>query len=173
MVMKGYIQIYTGDGKCKTTAALGLIIRAVGAGLRVYFGQFIKGRNYSEIKILNTRFPEVTIVQFGHGRFIRGKPAQDEVGAAVKGLDCLKEAMQSGLYDVVIGDEANTAITAGLFTEEDLLALCDFKPESVELVLTGRGAGQALLERADLVTEMKCIKHYYNAGVKGRPGIES
>ncbi len=171
--MNGYIQIYTGDGKCKTTAALGLILRAVGAGLRVYLGQFIKGRDYSEIQILKARFPEVTVIQFGHGRFIRGTPAEKEIEAAVKGLEKLKEAMQSGRFDVVIGDEANTAVTAGLFSEEDLLALCDSKPETVELVLTGRGAGQALQHRADLVTEMKCIKHYYNAGVKGRPGIES
>ena len=171
--MKGYIQIYTGDGKCKTTAALGLIMRAVGSGLRVYFGQFIKGREYSEIRILKARFPEVTVAQFGHGHFIRGKAAEDEISAAVNGLKQLEQAMQSGLYDIVIGDEAHTAVAAGLFTDADLLALCDRKPESVELVLTGRGAGPALQARADLVTEMTCIKHYYNAGVKGRPGIES
>lgn len=171
--MKGYIQIYTGDGKCKTTASLGLVMRAAGAGLRIYFGQFIKGREYSEIRTLKSRFPEVTVVQFGHGRFIRGKPATEEIESALDGLESLKQAMQSGLYDLVVGDEANTAAMAGLFTEADLLALCDSKPDSVELVLTGRGAGDALQARADLVTEMKCIKHYYNAGVKGRPGIES
>ncbi len=171
--MKGYIQVYTGDGKCKTTAALGLLIRAVGAGLRVYFGQFIKGGDYSEIRTLKNRFPEVKVVQFGHGCFIRGKPDEGEISAAVHGLDSLKQAMQSGLYDVVIGDEANTAVTAGLFSTEDLLTLCDSKPDSVELILTGRGASHELQARADLVTEMKCIKHYYNAGVKGRPGIES
>lgn len=173
MVMKGYIQVYTGDGKCKTTAALGLIMRATGAGLRIFLGQFIKGRDYSEIQTLKSRFPEVTVAQFGHGRFIRGKPAQEEINAAHEGLEALKRAMHSGRYDVVIGDEANTAVMAELFTEADLLALCDSKPESVELILTGRGAGESLQARADLVTEMKCIKHYYNAGVKGRPGIES
>jgi cob(I)alamin adenosyltransferase len=171
--MKGYIQIYTGDGKCKTTAALGLIMRATGAGLRVYFGQFIKGRDYSEIKILKARFPDVTVIQFGHGHFIRGKPTQDEMSAAAHGLENLKQAMHSGLYDIVIGDEACTAMAAGLFSEHELLTLCDSKPKSVELILTGRNAGQVLQARADLVTEMKCIKHYYNAGVKGRPGIES
>jgi cob(I)alamin adenosyltransferase len=148
-------------------------MRAVGAGLRVYFGQFIKGRDYSEILVLKARFPEVTVDQFGHGRFIRGKPAATDIEAARNGLTSLKRAMQSGDFDVVIGDEANTAVMAGLFREEDLLDLCNTKPESIELVLTGRGAGAALQQRADLVTEMKCIKHYYNAGVKGRPGIES
>jgi cob(I)alamin adenosyltransferase len=171
--MKGYIQLYTGDGKCKTTAALGLIMRATGAGLRVYFGQFIKGRDYSEIKVLHARFPEVTVVQFGQGHFIRGKPVQAEIEAAARGLESLKQALQSGLYDIVIGDEAHTAVAAGLFPESALLELCDSKPDTVELVLTGRGAGAALKARADLVTEMACIKHYYNAGVKGRPGIES
>ncbi len=171
--MKGYIQVYTGDGKCKTTAALGLIMRAVGAGLRVYIGQFIKGRDYSEIRILKARFPEVTVVQFGDGRFIQGKPVQSAISAATRGLENLKQAMHSGLYDVVIGDEANTAVVAGLFTEADLLALCESKPDCVELVLTGRGAGKDLQNRADLVTEMKCVKHYYDAGVKGRVGIES
>lgn len=170
--MKGYIQIYTGDGKCKTTAALGLIVRAVGSGLRVYFGQFIKGRDYSEIRTLKSRFPEVTVSQFGDGCFIRGKPAQSAIESAAKGLGSLKQAMHSGLYDIVIGDEANTAVTAGLFTEADLLELCNSKPDAVELILTGRGAGEDLRKRADLVTDMTCIKHYYNAGVKGRPGIE-
>lgn len=171
--MKGYIQVYTGNGKCKTTAALGLVMRASGAGLRIFFGQFIKGRDYSEIRTLKSRFPEITVVQFGHGRFIRGNPSPEEIESARAGLEHLKQAMHSGLYDLVIGDEANTAAVAGVFTEADLLSLCDSKPDSVELVLTGQGAGQALQERADLVTEMKCIKHYYQAGVKGRPGIES
>jgi len=169
---KGYVQVYTGDGKCKTTAALGLAVRAVGAGLRVYFGQFIKGCDYSEIKVLRERFPEVKVDQYGSGRFVRGTPPVEEVALAMKGLEALREAMRSGKYDVVIADEANTAVGVGLFTEADLLALMDAKPESVELVLTGRGAGKRVCERADLVTEMKCGKHYYDAGVHGRPGIE-
>jgi len=170
---KGYIQVYTGDGKCKTTAALGLAVRAVGAGLRVYLGQFIKGRDYSEIKVLRERFPEVTLEQYGAGRFIRGKPTVEDVAMARRGLVSLNEAMRSGRYDVVIADEACTAVGAGLFLEDDLLSLMAGKPETVELVLTGRGAGKRVCERADLVTEMKCDKHYYDAGVKGRPGIES
>jgi cob(I)alamin adenosyltransferase len=171
--MKGYVQVYTGDGKCKTTAALGLIVRAVGAGLRVYLGQFIKSGDYSEIRLLRERFPEVTIEQYGLGHFIRGGPLPADIAAARRGLDALANAMKSGAFDVVIADEAHGAVEAGLITERDLLQLIDHKPDTVELVLTGRGAGQALQARADLVTEMRCIKHYYDAGVQGRKGIES
>lgn len=171
--MKGYLQVYTGDGKCKTTAALGLALRAVGAGLRVYLGQFIKGREYSEIRILRERFPEIKVEQYGRGRFIRGAPDPEDVTAAQTGLITLEHALKSGLYDVVIADEANTAVRAGLFSEDDLLALIDSRPDTVELILTGRGAGSRIQARADLVTEMQCVKHYYNAGVKARPGIES
>ena len=171
--MKGYTQVYTGDGKGKTTAALGLALRAAGAGLRVYLGQFIKGGEYSEIKVLRARFPEVMIEQYGAGHFIRSRPSPDDIQAGHEGLLRLRAAMCGGQYDVVIADEANTAMAVGLFTEEDLLALMADKPEAVELVLTGRGAGAKVRDRADLVTEMKCIKHYYEAGVPGRPGIES
>jgi cob(I)alamin adenosyltransferase len=171
--MKGYIQVYTGQGKCKTTAALGLALRAVGAGLRVYLGQFIKAGVYSEIKVLRERFPEVTLEQFGRGRFMRGKPAREDILAGQNGIERLRAAMLGGQYDVVIGDEANTAAKLGLFPEAALLALMDDKPANVELVLTGRGAGDNVLARADLVTEMKCVKHYFDAGVRGRPGIES
>ncbi len=171
--MKGYVQVYTGDGKCKTTAALGLIVRAVGAGLRVYLGQFIKSGDYSEIRLLRERFPEVTIEQYGLGHFIRGGPLPADIEKAQRGLEALANAMKSGSFDVVIADEAHGAVGAGLITERDLLQLIDDKPDTVELVLTGRGAGQALQARADLVTEMRCIKHYYDAGVQGRRGIES
>jgi cob(I)alamin adenosyltransferase len=152
---------------------LGLVVRAVGAGLRVYFGQFIKGRDYSEIKVLRERFKDVTVEQYGSGRFVRGKPAEEAVAMAQRGLAALREAMRSGRYDVVIADEACTAVGAGLFPEEELLALMADKPEAVELVLTGRGAGARVRDRADLVTEMRCEKHYYEAGVQGRRGIES
>jgi len=171
--MKGYVQVYTGDGKCKTTAALGLIVRAVGAGLRVYLGQFIKGRDYSEIRLLKARFPEVTVEQYGAGKFIRGLPTAGETASARAGLASLTKALQSGLYDVVIADEACTAVMAGLFGEDALLELIKGKPETVELVFTGRGAGPKLQARADLVTDMHCVKHYFTAGVRGRRGIES
>ncbi len=171
--MKGCVQVYTGDGKGKSTAALGLALRARGAGLRVFFGQFIKGREYSEIRALREVLPEVTVEQFGHGRFIRGVPAPDEIAAARHGLDRLREVMTGGRYDVVIADEACAAVQARLFTEDDLLALLEARPPAVELVLTGREAGPRLQARADLVTDMRCVKHYYEAGLDGRPGIES
>lgn len=170
--MKGYVQVYTGDGKGKTTAALGLIVRAAGAGLRVFLGQFMKAGAYSEIRALRDRFPEVTVRQFGRGRFIRGRPSPADVRAAQEGLAALRHAMRSGLYDVVIADEANTAAQAGLLAPADLLALIEDKPERVELVLTGRGAPRKLVRRADLVTEMVEVRHYYSRGVKARPGIE-
>lgn len=170
---KGYVQVYTGDGKCKTTAALGLALRAVGAGLRVYIGQFIKKGDYSEIKVLRERFPEVTIEQYGEGRFVKGVPSAEAVAMAGRGMAALQSAMGSGRYDVVIADEANGAVKAGLVTEEDLLKLIADKPANVELVLTGRNAGERICARADLVTEMRCRKHYYDAGVPGRRGIES
>ena len=171
--MKGYVQIYTGDGKCKTTAALGLLVRAVGAGLRVYLGQFIKAGHFSEIRLLHERFPDVTVEQFGEGKFIHGVPSARDIAAGLAGLAGIIKALQSGLYDVVIADEACTAVVAGLFTDAELLDVIGKKPDTVELVLTGRGAGEALKHRADLVTEMQCIKHYYNAGVRSRRGIES
>jgi len=171
--MQGYIQVYTGDGKGKTTAALGLAVRAVGAGLRVYLGQFIKGREYSETKVLKARFPEVVLEQFGRGDFILGPPTPADIQAARDGLARLRSAMLSGKYDIVIADEAHTAAGLGLFPEDALVSLMREKPGNVELVLTGRGAGPAVLAAADLVTEMKCVKHYYDAGVDGRPGLES
>jgi cob(I)alamin adenosyltransferase len=157
--VKGYVQVYTGEGKCKTTAALGLVVRAVGAGLRVYLGQFVKGGDYSEILLLRARFPEVTVEQYGDGDFVRGQPSPAAIASARHGLAALNSALLSGLYDIIIADEAPVAVKAGLITEE--------------LVLTGRDASPALQARADLVTEMRCIKHYYNAGVQGRKGIES
>jgi len=171
--MQGYVQVYTGDGKGKTTAALGLVLRAVGAGLRVFVGQFIKGREYSEIQALHEHLPAVTVEQFGHGRFIRNAPAAEDIEAAQRGLARLREVLAGGHYDLVVADEACTAVQAGLFGEDDLLAVLDARPASVELVLTGRAAGARLQARADLVTEMRCVKHYFSEGVKGRPGIES
>ena len=171
--MQGYVQVYTGDGKGKTTAALGLALRAVGAGLRVFVGQFIKGREYSELKALREHLPVVTIEQFGLGRFLRNAPAPEDIDAARQGLARLREALAGGNYDVVVADEAWTAVQAKLFGEDDLLALLDVRPSAVEFVLTGRAAGARLQARADLVTEMRCVKHYYTAGVAGRPGIES
>ena len=171
--MQGFVQIYTGDGKGKTTAALGLVLRAAGAGLRVYFGQFIKNADYSEIKAL-ARFADcITVRQFGRGCFLLTEPAPEDRAAARRALEGLSEALTSGDYDLVIADEANVAVALGLIEANDLVSLIDRRPEQVELVLTGRGAPEAVLARADLVTEMRCVRHYYDRGVLARPGIES
>jgi len=169
---KGYIQVYTGDGKGKTTAALGLSIRAAGAGLKVFIGQFIKMGDYSEIKSLKRFSDCITVEQFGLGRFYKGKPSPEDISAAQRGLHRMSEVMSSGEYDLIIFEEANVAVTCGLFSVEDLLELLNRKPEEIELVLTGRGADPRVIEKADLVTEMKAVKHYYFEGVKARVGIE-
>ena len=171
--MQGFVQVYTGDGKGKTTAALGLALRAAGAGLRVYFGQFIKNADYSEIKAL-ARFADcITVRQFGRGCFLLTEPAPEDRAAARRALEGLSEALTSGDYDLVIADEANVAVALGLIEANDLVSLIDLRPEQVELVLTGRGAPDAVLARADLVTEMRCVRHYYDRGVLARQGIES
>ena len=170
--MQGFVQIYTGDGKGKTTAALGLALRAAGAGLRVYFGQFIKNGDYSELTGL-ARFADcITVAQFGLGRFVGREPAPADREAAQQGLQEIRRALVSGAYDLVIGDEANVAASRGLIEEADLLALIDLRPPQVELVLTGRGAPAVVLARADLVTEMRAVRHYYDRGVAARVGIE-
>ena len=170
--MQGFVQIYTGDGKGKTTAALGLALRAAGAGLRVYFGQFIKNGDYSELTGL-ARFDDcITVAQFGLGRFVGGEPAPEDREAAQQGLQEIRRALVSGAYDLVIGDEANVAASRALIDEAALLELIDLRPPQVDLVLTGRGAPAAVLARADLVTEMRAVRHYYDRGVAARVGIE-
>jgi cob(I)alamin adenosyltransferase len=168
----GYIQIYTGDGKGKTTAALGLALRAAGAGLKVYIAQFIKSGDYSEIKALRRFADTITIEQFGLGRFIDGQPSDDDVAAAQDGLRAVKDALESGRYRVVIMDEGSVAARCGLFAVQAILDLMAAKPAAVELVITGRGADPRVIARADLVTEMRSVKHYYQAGVAARTGIE-
>ncbi len=169
--MTGYIQVYTGNGKGKTTAALGLALRGAGAGLQVFVGQFLKQGDYSEIKALS-RFDNVTVEQFGMGRFVRGKPSEAEKIAARKGYDRLCGILDAGTHDLVIVDEGNVAVSCRLISEQELLALMDRKPEHMELVITGRGATPEVTDRADLVTEMQEIKHYYHQGVMARKGIE-
>jgi cob(I)alamin adenosyltransferase len=170
--MKGYVHIYTGDGKGKTTAALGLSIRAAGAGMKVFIAQFIKKGNYSEIKALKNFSDLITVEQFGAGCFIKDKPAAEDIKAARKGIEKIKSIVSSGNYKMVILDEANVAVKLGLFSVEDILDIIADKPEEVEIVITGRNADQRLIEKSDLVTEMKEIKHYFQKGVKARVGIE-
>jgi cob(I)alamin adenosyltransferase len=171
-MMKGYVQVYTGDGKGKTTAAIGLALRAVGAGLKVFMGQFVKGMEYSELKSLARLAPQLVVKQYGRERFVHNKPQEEDVRAGRAGYEEVKEIIHSGQYDVVILDEANIAVYFQILSVEDLLALIDEKPDTVELVFTGRKADARLLERADLVTEMKEVKHYYSKGITARAGIE-
>jgi len=168
----GYIQVYTGNGKGKSTAAFGLAMRAAGAGLRVFIAQFIKAGNYSEIRAMSQFKALVKVKQFGAGRFIRGKPSEHDVKAAQKGIDEVRRVLIQSEADVVIMDEINVAIAAGVVPLKDLLTLLELRPDGVELVLTGRRAAPALIRKADLVTEMKEIKHYYSKGIKARRGIE-
>jgi cob(I)alamin adenosyltransferase len=170
--MKGYIQVYTGNGKGKTTAALGLAIRAAGAGLKVFIAQFIKMGEYSEIKALKRFKDLITMEQFGTGRFIKGKPSASDIEIARKGIEKIKAAFTSGKYNVVIMEEANVAAKLGLLSVENILKIMDEKPKDVELVITGRGADPRIIEKADLVTEMKEVKHYFQKGIKARIGIE-
>jgi len=170
--MKGYIQVYTGDGKGKTTAALGLAIRAIGAGLKVYIAQFIKIGDCSEINALKRLDDCVTLEQFGLGRFKKGKPAVEDTEAAWKGLTRIKEIFSSRQYQIIILDEINVAVSCGLFSVEDLLEIIDLKPDDMELIITGRNTASQIVEKADLVSEIKAIKHYFQKGVKARIGIE-
>lgn len=169
---RGYTQVYTGNGKGKTTAAIGLAIRAAGAGLKVYIAQFIKMGDYSEIKALKRYSDLITVEQFGLGRFTDGKPAPEDIEAARKGLETVKSIMASDEYNIIIMEEANVAVMLGLFAVQDLLKIIIHKPYETELVITGRGASPRIIESADLVTEMKDIKHYYQIGVRARVGIE-
>jgi cob(I)alamin adenosyltransferase len=170
--MHGFIHVYTGDGKGKTTAALGLALRAAGAGLQVFIAQFLKQGDYSEIKALKRFGDLITVEQYGLGRFIRGYPDPEDIAAARKGLDRVREIFSAGRHPVVILDEANVAAACGLFSPVALLDLLNAKPEGVEVVLTGRNAAPEVMARADLVTEMKMVKHYYQQGVAARTGIE-
>ncbi|MBN1322333.1 MAG: cob(I)yrinic acid a,c-diamide adenosyltransferase [Thermoleophilia bacterium] len=173
LLQRGYVQIYTGDGKGKTTAAIGLAVRAAGAGLRVFIAQFIKEGRYSEIQALECFGEKITCRQYGRGRWIRGRASEDDALLARRGLDDVRSILTSGEYQVVILDEALLAAWMRMLDVDELLDLIDLKPGPVELVLTGRRADPRLVERADLVTEMREVKHYYRQGVRAREGIES
>lgn len=169
----GYVHVYTGNGKGKTTAAIGLAVRAAGAGLRVYIAQFIKGKVYSEIHALKRFEDQITVRQFGRGCFIFNAPEAEDFRLAENGLTEVRRILDEEDYGVVIFDEANVAVSLGLFPVERLLELIAAKPRQTELVFTGRNAPPQLIDQADLVTEMREIKHYYTNGVIGRTGIES
>ena len=169
---QGYIQIYTGDGKGKTTAALGLALRAAGHGFQTYIAQFMKGQSYGELLSIRL-IPEIEIKQFGKDTFIHvDQASQDDIRMAKQGLEKALQAMLSQKYNIIILDEINVAIYFKLLTIADVMDFISSKPENIELILTGRRAPQELIERADLVTEMCEIKHYYQQGVSARDGIE-
>ena len=174
MIKKGYTQIYTGNGKGKTTAALGLALRASGAGLKTLFIQFMKGQTYSELDAVKKLKGLITIEQYGSGKFCKpgGKDFEEHYSLAQKGLNRAAEVLKTGEYSIIVLDEIITSIQFGLITIEDIINLIEIKKENVELILTGRGAPEELIKRADLVTEMKDIKHYYNEGIQARTGIE-
>jgi cob(I)alamin adenosyltransferase len=169
----GLVQVYTGNGKGKTTAALGLALRAAGSNMRTYIGQFLKGRQYGELESIKHLSPLITIEQYGINGWVHVDEATpDQKAAARNGLIKATKAIMSEKYDIVVLDEINIAIFFGVLPEQEVLDLLDIKPDSVELILTGRNAPQSLIERADLVTEMKEIKHPFKKGVQARQGIE-
>ncbi len=168
----GYVQVYTGNGKGKTTAAFGLALRAAGAGLRVFIAQFIKGMPYSELKAFERFTDLITVQQYGTGCFIFKHPTPEDCKAAQSGLVEITAIVKSGNHDVVILDEINIATHYALVPVQDVLELIECRAPEVELVLTGRYADERILERADLVTEMLERRHYYQQGVQARTGIE-
>lgn len=171
---KGLTQVYTGNGKGKTTAALGLALRAVGREMRVCMIQFMKGGGpYGEQLAAEKLAPFLTILQTGRGEWCRkGGPSPDDMRLAGEALSLAERTLTGNRYDMVILDEINNAIDYGLVSVDDVLQLIRLKPETVELVLTGRNADARIIDAADLVTEMREIKHYYKKGIPARLGIE-
>ena len=165
------IQIYTGNGKGKTTASLGLALRASGAGLKVYIGQFVKGKNYSELKALK-KIKHIKVEQFGRGCFIKKSPNLRDIVLAKNGLTRVKKIISRRTFNVVILDEINIALKLGLLELNDIISLLKKAPRNLELVLTGRYAHRKIIKLADLVSEIKEIKHYFKRGIAARKGIE-
>lgn len=165
------IQVYTGDGKGKTTAGLGLAIRAAGAGKKVYIAQFVKGRECSESNVLK-KIKNIKIEQFGSGYFIKGKPRRKDIEAAGAGFKKIIGILKKNKFDVIILDEINVAMDLKLLDCHDVLKLIKNTSKKIELILTGRNAPREILKCADLVSRIKEIKHYFKSGLKARKGIE-
>jgi len=173
--MKRYIQIYTGNGKGKTTAAVGQAIRAAGHGLKTFIVMFMKNHPYGEIKTLKNLSDWITVEQYGDDDFVFRKepPSDEDKDTARKALSRAREAMLSGDYDIVILDEICVAVYFGLLGTDDVMPFLEEKPDNVELILTGRYCPDEWIDRVDLVTRMDEIKHYYQKGILAREGFES
>jgi len=171
---KGFVHVYTGNGKGKTTAALGLCFRAAGWNMKSYIGQFMKGQLYGELRAAKFTNGMMEIEQYGKDTFIHvtDPPDPDDVKMAKEGLAKLKAAMSSGNYRIVVADEICTCHHFHLITEDQILDLMREKPAGIELILTGRHSPSKVVEQADLVTEMREIKHYYTQNISARMGIE-
>jgi cob(I)alamin adenosyltransferase len=170
---KGLVQVYTGNGKGKTTAAFGQALRAVGQGYRVCVIQFMKGRKYGEFIAAEKCLPNLTIHLSGLDSFVmRANPAPVDIELARQGLDLARRAIASGDYDMVILDELNVAADFGLIPLDDIIDLIRNKPAPLDLILTGRYAPSEIIAVADTVSEIKEVRHHYHAGVKERAGIE-
>jgi cob(I)alamin adenosyltransferase len=171
MQEKGFIHLYTGNGKGKTTAAIGQAIRASGAGMKIFMAQFVKGMHYSELETL-ALIPQIKIVQYGLECFIINKPGPKDIEYAQKGFQESAKIIENNEFDIVILDEICIALYYHLIDLNELIHLLKNKPETLEIIMTGRYASLELIEIADLVTEMKEIKHYYQKGTEARKGIE-
>lgn len=165
------IQVYTGNGKGKTTAAIGLAIRATGAGMNVYIGQFIKKKHCSEISALS-KIKKIKIEQFGRGCFIKKNINQKDRQAAKEGIQKVITVIKNKRYPVIILDEINVALNLGLIELEDLIGIIKGCPSTIELILTGRNAHPRIIQLSDLASEIKEVKHYFKRGTKARKGIE-
>lgn len=172
---RGFIQIYTGNGKGKSTAAIGQAVRAAGHGLKSFIVMFMKDFPYGEAESLKSMREFITIAQVGKDDYVFRKelPPQEEIEQAKETLNDAKQKMLSGKFDLIILDEVFVAIYFGLLTEEEVYSMIEEKPGNVELILTGRYCSEKFIAAADLVTEMKEIKHYYQSGILARKGIES
>jgi cob(I)alamin adenosyltransferase len=170
---KGLIQVYTGDGKGKTTCALGLGLRAVGQGFKVFMVQFLKTEDTGEVAAARRLAPDFTIQSFGTPGFPKLiDPDPKTLEAALQAFTLARRVILAGEHDLVILDEVNLSLTYGLVSLIEMLGVLRQRPAHVEVVLTGRGAPPQLVEFADLVTEMRPVKHYFEAGIKARRGIE-
>jgi len=173
MLQNGLVQVYTGNGKGKTSAAFGAALRAVGRGLRVHIIQFIKGGfDYGELYSVKN-LPNLKLTAFGRGRFItEPQPPAEDVQLAREGFELAKQTVSNGEYDMVVLDEINVVMYLKMISIDEVVELIKNKPKHVELILTGRNAPAQIIEIADLVTEMKEIKHPYAKGIPQRKGIE-